>query len=136
MISDLIIFNPVKFKPLFGSKADPNLRAKFVVVKNPNVVVSDSEIKSQVITKVNEYFTLDNWDFGETFYFSELVAYLHNQLNSIISSVHLVPTSTGQTYGDLQQIRCLPYEILISAAIVTDVEVVTNLTTVKLRAGN
>jgi hypothetical protein len=136
MISDLIIFNPVKFKPLFGSKADPNLRAKFVVVKNPNVVVSDSEIKSQVITKVNEYFTLDNWDFGETFYFSELAAYLHNQLNSIISSVHLVPTSTDQTYGDLQQIRCLPYEILISAAIVTDVEVVTNLTTVKLRAGN
>lgn len=136
MISDLMIFNPVKFKPLFGTKADPNLRAKFVVVKNYNVIVSDSEVKSQIISKVNEYFTLDNWDFGETFYFSELAAYLHNQLSTIISSVHLVPTSTDQTYGDLQQIRCLPYEILISAATVLDVDVVTNLTTVKLRAGN
>lgn len=136
MISDLMIFNPVKFKPLFGSKADANLRAKFVVVKNSSVIVSDSEVKSQIISKVNEYFTLDNWDFGETFYFSELAAYLHNQLSTIISSVHLVPTSTDQTYGDLQQIRCLPYEILISAATVLDVDVVTNLTTVKLRAGN
>lgn len=136
MISDLMIFNPVKFKPLFGSKADPNLRAKFVVVKNVNVVVSDSEVKSQVISKINEYFSLDNWDFGETFYFSELAGYLHNQLSTIISSVHLVPTSTDQTYGDLQQIRCLPFEILISAATVMDVDVVTNLTTVKLRAGN
>lgn len=136
MISDLMIFNPVKFKPLFGTKADPNLRSKFVVVKNTNVVVSDSEVKSQVISKVNDYFSLDNWDFGETFYFSELAAYLHNQLSTIISTVHLVPTSTDQTYGDLQQIRCLPFEILTSAATVMDVDVVTNLTTVKLRAGN
>jgi len=100
------------------------------------VVVSDSEVKSQVISKVNDYFSLDNWDFGETFYFSELAAYLHNQLSTIISTVHLVPTSTDQTYGDLQQIRCLPFEILTSAATVMDVDVVTNLTTVKLRAGN
>lgn len=136
MISDLMIYSPAKFKPLFGSKAEPNLRAKFLVVKNPNVFVSDSEVKSQLITKINEYFDLENWDFGETFYFSELAAYLHNEMYSIISSVHLVPTSTDQTYGDLQQIRCLPNEILISAATVLDVDVVTNLTTVKLRAGN
>jgi hypothetical protein len=136
MISDLIIFNPVKFKPLFGSKADSNLRSKFVVVKNSNVLISDSEVKSKVITKINEYFAVDNWDFGETFYFSELAAYLHAELNDIISSVSLVPTSTDQVYGDLQQIRCLPYEILISAATVLDVDVVTNLTTTKLRVGN
>jgi hypothetical protein len=136
MISDLIIFNPVKFKPLFGSKAQSNLRAKFVVVKNPYVVVSDSEVKSKVIAKINEYFAIDNWEFGETFYFSELAAYLHTELSDIISSVSLVPTSTDQVYGDLQQIRCLPYEILISSATVLDVDVVTNLTTTKLRAGN
>jgi hypothetical protein len=136
MISDLMIYSPARFKPLFGSKAESNLRAKFLVVKNSNIFVSDSEIKSQIISKINEYFDLENWEFGETFYFSELAAYLHNELYTIISSVHLVPTSTDQTYGDLQQIRCLPNEILISAATVLDVEVVTNLTTVKLRAGN
>jgi hypothetical protein len=136
MISDLMIYSPAKFKPLFGNKAEPMLRTKFVVVKNPAVIVSDSEIKSQVINRVNEYFDLANWDFGETFYFSELAGYLHTELSTIISSVHLVPTSTDQIYGDLQQIRCLPYEILTSAATVLDVDVVTNLTTVKLRAGN
>ena len=131
-----MIYSPAKFKPLFGSKAEPTLRAKFVVVKNPSVIVSDSEIKSQVINRVNEYFDLANWNFGETFYFSELAGYLHTELSTLISSVHLVPTSTDQIYGDLQQIRCLPYEILTSAATVLDVDVVTNLTTVKLRAGN
>jgi hypothetical protein len=136
MISDLMIYSPAKFKPLFGSKAESNLRAKFVVVKNPAAIVSDSEIKSQVISRVNEYFDLINWDFGETFYFSELAGYLHTELSTIISSVHLVPTSTDQIYGDLQQIRCLPYEILTNAATVLDVDVVSNLTTVKLRVGN
>jgi hypothetical protein len=135
MTSDLIIYSPATFKPLFGSKADVNLTAKFVVVKNVNVIVSDSEVKSQVIAKINDYFNVDNWDFGETFYFSDLAAYLHTELSSIISSVHLVPTSTGQVYGDLQQITCLPNEILTSAATVLDVEVVTNLTNVVLRVG-
>ena len=135
MISDLIIYSSAKFKPLFGSKADSNLRAKFVVVKNTNIVVSDSEVKSQVIAKINEYFSVDNWDFGETFYFSDLATYLHTELNTIISSIHLVPTSTGQVYGDLQQIRCQPNEILTSAATVLDVDVVTNLTNAKLNVG-
>ena len=121
---------------LFGDKADSNLQANFLVVKNPNIVVSDSEVKSQVITQINNYFDVNNWDFGETFYFSELAAYLHSELNNIISSVHLVPLSTDQVYGDLQQIRCLPSEILISAATVLNVSVVTNLTTTQMRVGH
>ena len=133
MISDLLIFNPVKFKPLFGTKAELELQARFVVVKNPNVIVSDSEIKSRVISKINEYFSVDNWDFGETFYFSELAAYLHAELNSIISSVHLVPVSTNQTYGDLQQIRCQSFEIFTSSTTVANIDVVTNLTSSQLR---
>jgi len=136
MISDLMIFSPVTFKSLFGDKADSNLQANFLVVKNPNIVVSDSEVKSQVITQINNYFDVNNWDFGETFYFSELAAYLHSELNNIISSVHLVPLSTDQVYGDLQQIRCLPSEILISAATVLNVSVVTNLTTTQMRVGH
>ena len=136
MISDLIIYSSATFKPLFGSKADANLQCQFVVVKNANVVVSDSEVRSQVVSKINDYFSVDNWDFGETFYFSDLASYLHTELSTIISSVHLVPTSTGQVYGDLQQIRCQPDEILTSAATVLDINVVTNLTNTVLRVGN
>jgi hypothetical protein len=135
MISDLIIYSSAVFKPLFGAKADSNLQANFVVVKKAGVVVSDSEVKSQVIAKINDYFNVDNWDFGETFYFTDLATYLHTELNTIISSVHLVPTSTGQVYGDLQQIRCQPNEILTSAATVLDVVVVTNLTNTILNVG-
>ena len=89
-----------------------------------------------MVSKINDYFSVDNWDFGETFYFSDLASYLHTELSTIISSVHLVPTSTGQVYGDLQQIRCQPDEILTSAATVLDINVVTNLTNTVLRVGN
>ena len=135
MVSDLMVYSPAIFKPLFGSKAKEELRAQIVAVKNTQVVVSDSEIKSQIITAMNEYFDPVNWDFGETFFFSDLATYLHTRLNSILSSVHLVPTSAGQVYGDMQQIRSLPNEILISAATVSDVVVVTNLTAANLRTG-
>jgi hypothetical protein len=77
-----------------------------------------------------------NWDFGETFYFSDLSAYIHSELSSIISSVHLVPNSNGQVYGDMQQIQCQPNEILTSAATVLDITVVTNLTNAILKVGN
>ena len=32
---------------------------------------------TQVIEAVNEYFDVANWDFGETFYYTELSAYIH-----------------------------------------------------------
>ena len=134
MISDLLIFSPAKFRPLFGIKAEPTLRAKFLVVKNPLSLVSDSEIKSQMILNINDYFAVDNWDFGETFYFSELAAFLHAKMSNVISSVHIVPLADNQVYGDLQQIRCLPDEIFTSAATVNDIEVTANLTLTQLRA--
>ena len=135
MISDLLIFNPAKFRPLFGVKAEDTLRAKFLIVKNPLSLVSDSEIKSRVITEINSYFDVSNWDFGETFYFSELSAFIHAKMSEVISSIHIVPQSNNQVYGDLQQIRCLADEIFTSAATVNDVEVTPNITLTQLRAG-
>jgi len=135
MVSDLLIFNPVNFKPLFGAKADPSLRAQFVVVQQPTLVIGAGEIASQVITQINNFFAVSNWDFGETFYVSELTAYIHSQLSSIISSVSVVPTGTGLVYGNLQQVFCLPNEIFTSAATVGDVSVVSDLNSVNLRIG-
>jgi len=91
MISDNVILNSVKFKPLFGSKAATELQGDIKVIKYANSVVSTSEIKSRVVEALNEYFTIDKWDFGDTFYFSELSAYLHSELGDIVSSVVLVP---------------------------------------------
>jgi hypothetical protein len=131
-ISDSIIYNPAIFKPLFGSKADAALRATFKVIKNPNVTVSDNEIKSQVVAAINSYFDINNWDFGETFYFSELSAYLHTTLVPNVSSIVIVPSNTGSQFGTLYQIDADPDEILVSAATVDNVQIISAITAAQL----
>ena len=131
-ISDTIIYNTARFKPVFGIKSNENLRATFKVVKNNEVVISDNDVKVAVINAVNTYFDINNWDFGETFYFSELSAFLHSQLAGKINSVVIVPKSTSQTFGNLYQINAEPDEIIISCATVDDVEIITAITAVQL----
>lgn len=131
-ISDTLIYNPVKFKPIFGAKADTALRATFKVVKNPSVVISDNDVKTAVIAAINSYFDLANWDFGETFYFSELSAYLHSVLAPNIASVIIVPTNTSETFGKLLQINAEYNEIIISAATVDNVQVISAITAAQL----
>ena len=131
-VSDTIIYNSAKFKPIFGSKAPQSLRATFKVVKNPNVVISDTDIKSSVVAAINTYFDVANWDFGETFYFSELAAYLHSILAPNIASVIIVPASESGTYGSLQQINANFNEIVISAATVNDVQIISAITAAQI----
>ena len=133
-ISDSIIYHSAKFKPLFGNKADPNLQATFKVVKNTDVGVSDSEIKSKLVEAINVYFNITNWDFGDTFYFSELGAWLHNEMSTLINSVIIVPKSSEQTFGSLFQIKSNFDEILVSGATVDDVELIDSITASKIQA--
>jgi hypothetical protein len=131
-ISDTLIYNPVKFKPIFGAKAEPNLQALFKVVKNPNVVVSDNDVKTSVVAAINQYFDLANWDFGETFYFSELNAFLHQQLAPNIASVIIVPTSKNTVFGSLLQINAEYNEVIISAATVDNVQIISAITAAQI----
>lgn len=131
-ISDTLIFNPVKFKPIFGAKSEVSLQATFKVVKNPSIVISDNDIKTAVIAAINSYFDLANWDFGETFYFSELSAYLHSILAPNIASIIIVPTNTSEVFGKLLQINAEYNEIIISAATVDNVQVISAITAAQL----
>jgi len=72
MLSDNVIVNSVAFKPLFGAKAAQELRATIKVIRAQNSTASTSEIKSSVLAEMNNYFSIDKWNFGDTFYFSEL----------------------------------------------------------------
>ena len=126
-LSDQIIYHPVKYKILFGSNAEEQLQATFKVVKNPKTNVSDAVIKTRVIAAINEFFALDNWDFGDTFYFTELAAYVHNQLAPDLLTVVIVPNQSGQTFGSLFQIGSAADEIFISGATVDDVSIITAL---------
>jgi hypothetical protein len=128
MLSDSVVLNSVVFKPLFGEKAAAALRGTIKVIKNSTTSASDSEIKSAVLSTMNDYFNINNWNFGDTFYFSELSAYLHNRLGDLISSTVLVPNSPNEPFGTLYEIKCAPYEIFANAATSNDVVVIAALT--------
>ena len=133
MVSDNMVLNSVTFKPLFGNKAPEFLRATIKVIRAQNSTASVTEIKSAVIANINNYFTIDKWDFGDTFYFSELAAYLHDQMGGIVSSVVLVPLSPEKSFGDLYEIRSAPNEIFVNAATVSNVEVIDALTSTDIK---
>jgi hypothetical protein len=133
-VSDEIVFNPGEYKLIFGPGADPKLQSTFKIVKNPNTNVSDNQIKSSVIESINTFFSLGLWDFGDTFYFSELAAYLHNAISPDILSVVIVPAQASSGFGSLFQINSSDNEILISSATVDNVEIITSLTAEKLKA--
>jgi hypothetical protein len=133
MLSDSVVLNSVVFKPLFGAKAAPALRATIKVIKNSKTNASDSEIRSAVLTTMNNYFNINNWNFGDTFYFSELSAFIHNQIGEYVSSVVLVPNDPTMHFGDLYEIKCAPYEIFVNGATADDVVVIAALTPAELQ---
>lgn len=135
-VSDAIIYNNASFKPLFGNKAKPELQATIKVIKNANINISDSEIRSQVLAFINVFFASNNWDFGETFYFTELATYIQQAMAPNVSSIIIVPNSASQTYGSLQQISANPNEILISCATVDNIEVISAITAAQLNLQN
>jgi hypothetical protein len=134
MLTDSVIINSVTFKPLFGNKAESNLQATIKVIKNTTSTASDSEIRTNVLAEINNYFTIDNWNFGDTFYFSELAAYLHNILGDYVNSVILVPKDPNLVFGDLYEIRSAPYEIFVNCAQATDIVIISSLTPAQLQS--
>jgi hypothetical protein len=133
MISDNMILNSVDFQPLFGQKADQALRATVKVIRAAGSTASVSTIKNLVVANMNAYFSIENWNFGDTFYFSELAAYIHQNIGDVVSSVVLVPLSPQKSFGDLYEIRSAPNQIFVNGATVNDVEVITALTSTNLQ---
>lgn len=124
-VSDTVIFHPVKYKILFGSGADLKNQATIRVTKSDGTKVSNAEIRTQIITAINDYFAADNWDFGETFYFTDMASWIHQRLAGVITSVVLISKETGVGTNNFFQIKCDEDELFISSATVNDVEVIT-----------
>ena len=133
MLSDTVVLHPGKIKLLFGSLADQTLRAKFRVVVAPTATFSSERIKQEVINTINTYFEIANWDFGNTFYATELLALIHQALPTQISSVVIVPTYSVNSFGSLFTINSGLDEVLQSCATISDVEIVSALTPTVLR---
>lgn len=127
MISDTIILHPGKIKIIIGKKASPELRASIKVIRPIYKTLTNNQVKARIVDLVNEYFEIDKWEFGETFYFSELASYIHSNLSTEIDSIVFVPTGTNQVYGDLQQIFAKEDEVIQPSIAVDDVEIVDSL---------
>lgn len=127
MISDSIILHPGKIKPIIGEHAIDSLKAKIKVIRSPNRKLSNNQIKTIVVDAVKEYFDINKWEFGQTFYFTSLASFIHNTLPVELDSVVLVPTSQNHVFGDLMQVFCKEDEIIQPSISVDDIEIVQSL---------
>ena len=133
-ISDEVIYHPVAYKTLFGSHSDDRLQAEFKVVKNAGLVINNNDLKSRIISSINKFFALQNWDFGESFFFSELVTFVMNENAPDISNLVIVPKQANQSFGSLYEIKCEDYELFISDATVDDIQIIDSITASRLQA--
>ena len=133
-ISDEVVYHPVKYKVLFGASADLDLQATFKIVKNTDQVVNTNAVKAKVVSAINQFFALDNWDFGDTFYFSELSTFIMATVAPDLVTVVIVPNQELQGFGSLYEIKSESDEIFISGATVDNVEVIDAVTASRLKA--
>lgn len=124
-VSDTIVFHPTKYKIIFGNGSASKDQAIIRVTKSDGTKVSNAEIRSLVIDAINGYFSVDNWDFGESFYFTDMASWVHQRLAGVISSIVLIPKQPNVGLNHFFQIKCEEDELLISSAVVSDVEVIT-----------
>jgi hypothetical protein len=132
-ISDEIIYYPVNYKILFGGDASPSLQATFKVVKNSSKVVNDNDLKVRIVSAINSFFDVSNWDFGDRFFVGELITYVTNETSPDISNLVIVPTQPSQQFGSLFEIQSNPDELFISGATVDTIEIVSSISATEIR---
>lgn len=133
MISDTVVMHSGKIRLLFGSLAEPQLRSKFRVIKSMGSTLTDDQIKAEIVNVIKTFFTIDNWDFGNTFYATELFSLIHQRLPQDVASVVLVPLFVNNSFGSMFVVEPAEDEILQSCATIDDIEIVNTFTPTTLR---
>ena len=133
-ISDTLVFHPANYKVLFGQQASPNLQATFKAVRNTARTNSDNDLINRILGIINEFFSLDNWEFGQSFNFTELATYVLNQMTPDIVNFIIVPKNTDLPFGSLFEIACQSNEILISGTTADDIEIIDSVTAAEINA--
>lgn len=132
-ISDELVFMPTRYKVLFGDVATLSLQGTFKAVRNSSKPTSDNDLKTRILLAIESFFRIENWDFGQTFHFSELSTYVMNELTPDITNFVIVPKSVGG-FGSLYEITCESNEIFINGATVNDIEIIDAITASELKA--
>jgi hypothetical protein len=132
-ISDEVIYHPVNYKVLFGSTAEYALQAQFKIVKNTSKTINDNDLKVRIISAINDFFDVANWDFGDRFYLGELITYITNAVSPDLSNLVIVPRQPTQSFGSLFEIQSATDEIFVSGATVDDIVIVTAISASEIR---
>jgi hypothetical protein len=135
-ISDEIVFHPVTYKILFGSSSNVSLQAKFKAVKNSSKITTDNDLKTRILSAINEFFALDNWEFGQSFHFSELSTYVMNMLTPDITNFVIVPITDSNSFGSLYEVTCLSNELFVNGAHISDIEIIDAITASQLKSSS
>ena len=133
MISDTVILQTGEIKILFGPRAIPELQANFKVIRPTINSLTDNEVKVKIIETMRTYFDLNFWNFGETFFFTELSATIHNKLGPEINSIVLVPTFNTNQFGDLFQVQSRENEIFAIDISTANIEIIDSFTPENIR---
>jgi len=136
MISDTIVLHSGAFKYLFGANAIPELRASLKVVRSANTNYTDNQIKLNIIAVVKSFFDINLWEFGETFYFTEMAAAIHASLPTEIDTVVLVPLNSMNFFGDMFQVSAREDELFMPDITVDDIEIVDSLNRLNIKQGS
>ena len=130
-VSDTLIYHPATYRVLFGPKAPASLQANFKAVKNPNRTTSDNEIRTNILQAIDDFFTIENWDFGQSFNFGELSTYVMNIMTPDIVNFVIVPAN-NVVFGSLFEIAARSNEIFVSGATVDNIQVIDSLTATQI----
>lgn len=134
MISDTVVLHSGTFQILFGANADPTLQATFAVVRpTTNVTLTDNQVQSLIVGIIQDFFDPNFWEFGETFFFTELAAVIQNQLASEIDSIVIVPSYAANQFGDLFEISPGENQLFLPDVSTNQINIVTALTPQVLR---
>lgn len=135
MISDTVVMHPGKFKILFGAAAPVPLRCEFKVIKSSTGRNTDNELKVAIVDIIRNFFDIDQWEFGETFYATELTATIHANLPGEIDSIVLVPTASTNFFGELYEIIPDEDELFLPSISVSDIVIVEHYNNRILKQG-
>ena len=135
MISDTAVMHPGKFKILFGKEAVQQLRCEFKVIKSATGRNTDNELKVAIVDIIRNFFDIDQWEFGETFYATELTATIHANLPGEIDSIVLVPTASSNFFGELYEIIPDEDELFLPSVSVSDIVIVDHYNSRVLKQG-
>lgn len=133
MLSDTVVLHPGKLRMMFGGLSEPQLRAKFKVIRAQSATLTNERIKEEILNVINTFFDIDSWDFGDTFFATELMSLIHQRLPADVASVVLVPVYSTNSFGSLFTVESGIDEILQSAAELSDIEIVDALTPTVIR---